>query len=544
MRALPALLAVLLLAGCLGAPAAQEPPPGDAGDITTPVDAGPAPSPPPPRAPPGNATQAVLPAAVPAPAPKPFDAGPVAVIAHIDTGINPYHAAFRDASPLARVHPCLYLPGYPCNVTALNLTLDDANLDDALQRDAQVWAGVKPGVLYWIPGTRIVGAISFGAGGTACDAGLVQAATDPTQPQLPVPLPVPAPQVLPSAPVCAEHPILDDHGHGTMTASRMAGGEHSLCPTCRIVSIEGLGAASVRWAAAQGWIDVQTDSWGDLVPGVVPFVDAGAASVGASDIRTAFADAAKKMLVFAASGNGIAFQGGVGDETLLQATGAQGVVLVGAHDNGYLTLYQGMPPHVVADGFGGWHATRNSTADYVADGVACCTSAASPYAAGGAAAMLLAARTLEDARGSGWHDGVGAAGSWKAAAGPLQDGKLTLDELRMLLLRTAEARPSEGPDDGVRHTLADLQPPSDLKNPGENPYCVLCVTFPVRWQDLPPDVPLVQVVGYGSVSPASLGVARAALRGEVPVPDRGAEDAWFGLDQQARGAVDALASLG
>ena len=92
---------------------------------------------------------------------------PQAVVALIDTGINPYSEAFRDTSPLARKHPSTYIPGYPEDAIELKLSLG-VPYKDAVEEDADVWAAVEPGKLYWVPGTRIVGAISLGDGGVSC----------------------------------------------------------------------------------------------------------------------------------------------------------------------------------------------------------------------------------------------------------------------------------------------------------------------------------------------------------------------------------------
>src|SRR5687767_14099967 len=89
--------------------------------------------------------------------------GPV-VIALIDAGVNPYSPAFRDRSPLAYKHPSTYIPGYPKDAIALKITLDKP-FDEALAKDEALWAGVARGKLYWFPGTRIIGGISFGGGG-------------------------------------------------------------------------------------------------------------------------------------------------------------------------------------------------------------------------------------------------------------------------------------------------------------------------------------------------------------------------------------------
>src|SRR5579884_2982972 len=113
------------------------------------------------------------------------------VIALVDTGINPYNVVFRDRSALAQRYPGSYLPGYPKNVPALRLTLDAPSYADALRADCdRVWKHVKVGQLYWIPGTKIVGAISFNPSLEVACAGM------------------------------ASSVILDSAGHGTMTASR------------------------------------------------------------------------------------------------------------------------------------------------------------------------------------------------------------------------------------------------------------------------------------------------------------------------------------
>ncbi|MGH2729332.1 MAG: S8/S53 family peptidase, partial [Actinomycetota bacterium] len=223
---------------------------------------------------------------------------PIAVVALIDAGINPYSSAFRDTSPLAYKHPSTYIPGYPKDTPTLRLSLD-IPYEKAVEQDADVWKLVTPGTLYWIPGTRIVGAISFGAGGGNC----------------PVVEPPPANTLQQG---CPQTPILDDHGHGTMTASRAGGSPSSLAPAARIVEIEGLGSKGVRWAADQGWIDVQSNSWLSLVP--PPFDGL----VGSTS--EAFEYAATKMLTIAASGNGTAYLAGFAPTpTYLLSTAAPGV---------------------------------------------------------------------------------------------------------------------------------------------------------------------------------------------------------------------------
>ena len=429
---------------------------------------------------------------------------PQAVVALIDTGINPYSPAFRDDSKLAYKHPSKYIPGYPKDAEALRLSLD-LSYDDALKEDADVWKDVRRGRLYWIPGTRIAGALSLGAGGANC-------------PVVPVP---PANSVQSG---CDEHLILDDHGHGTMTASRAAGAPNSLAPTARIVMIEGLGAQSVEWAAAQGWIDVQSNSWVNLVPPPLP-----------SGTTDAFASASKRMLTLAASGNGTAFLAGFAPTpTYGLSTAPPGVVIVGGHDNGKMTLWAGAPPHIVADAYAGMTATRSGD-PMKPDPIACCTSAASPYAAGGATAIVLEARRLLGDESPGTADGLVACGE-PTSKGPLEDGMFTLDELKEVLFHTAEAHPAEGVDDGDVHWAGDPRAPDHVEyGPGANPFCFGCTTMPVPWQAVPAAGDATyQLLGYGGINESSVTLAEKVLAGEIPLPERANADAQYEADQSLR----------
>ncbi|HEX2241059.1 MAG TPA: S8 family serine peptidase [Actinomycetota bacterium] len=434
------------------------------------------------------------------------------VIAHIDTGINPYNVAFRDKSPLARKHPSTYIEGYPKDALPLRLSLG-LPYEEAIERDQAVWAQVRPRQLYWIPGTRIVGAISFGSGGTCSRE---------------------APPPANGGGGCTEHVILDDHGHGTMTASRMAaeGKFASLAPTARIVSIEGLGAGSVTWAADQGWIDVQTNSWISLLPPPLSgrVVD---------ETSNAFRAAAEKMFTVAASGNGAAYiLGLVPTPTYLLSTAPPGVVIVGGHDNGRLTLWAGSPPHVVADAYGGVTALRDSSTDIEGHPIACCTSAAAPYAAGGAMAIVQRARALLRSDQVGIIDGVVAAGKSDIKEGPLADGEFTLEELQTVYFRTAEALPDEGAADGVLHWAGEPRAPDyTAYGPGANPFCLLCTTTAVTWADLPSGLDPYPFVGYGAINERSLELAFAVLTGETALPERAASDAQYEADQALRAAI-------
>jgi Subtilase family len=444
--------------------------------------------------------------------PKPFPARrfrpspALSVVALIDTGINPYSKAFRDNSPFGRLHPSKYLQGFPKKAKALRLSLN-LPYAKAIKKDAKVWAKVRPNELYWIPGTRISGAISLGVGGARC-------------PVVDVP---PANSV---GSGCEEHVLLDDHGHGSMTASRAAGDPSSLSPDARIVMIEGLGAQSVEWAAEQGWIDVQSNSWINLVPPPLP-----------SAVSRAFEDAAKEMLTLAGSGNGTAFVTGFAPTpTYLLSTAPPGVVLVGGHDNGQATMWSGAPPHIVADAYAGKTAIVDSSGGMKPDPIACCTSAASPYAAGGAAAIVLEARELLNDSGTGTSGGIVSCGTSRGIKkGPLSDGVFTLGELKRVLFATAQARPAEGRDDGLVHWGGEPRVPDYPEyGPGANPFCIGCTTMPIPWATVPDQASAYQFIGYGGINEHSVALAKKVLRGKVAMPERPNEDTQYELDQEIR----------
>ena len=439
----------------------------------------------------------------------------MAVVAIVDSGINPYSVEFRDHSKYAYKHPSTYIPGFPKNAPALRLHLN-LPYDKALKADAAVWASVSPKQLYWIPGTRIIGAISLGAGGTLC------------------PTPVKAPPASAATPgSCTEHRILDDVGHGTMTASRVGSEHHSLDPEARIVEVEGLGAASLNWVTAQPWIDVSSNSWLSLLPQPL-------GKTGLDQTTAAFAAAAKRLLTVAASGNGAAFaEGAAPTPTYALSTAAPGVLLVGGHDNGHVTAWSGAPPHVVADAYGGWTAISNSTTAVRPDPIACCTSAAAPYVAGAAAEVIQEAREILGATGTGVRGGIVAKGKkGLVKSGPLADGVLTLSELRTLLMRTADPRPKAGKDDGLIHWMGEPRAPDYTEfGVGANPFCALCTTLPLQWNQVPAAVDQYAQIGYGAIDEDTVAHAVDVLSGEKPMPTRTTEDSDYAIDQQARAAL-------
>lgn len=441
-------------------------------------------------------------------APTPAGADVDAVVGVFDTGINPYHHTFRDDSARAQQHPSSYLPNYPEDAEALQLTLDAPDYQTAVNADCErVWKQVKPGKLYWFPGTKIVGAISFQTeiGDIACDGKTV-----------------------------VNTRILDTNGHGTMTASRATSREYGACRDCLVVSAQWsavLGARTeamdaLRWLASNThWIDVQSHSWGPIVP-IWDAANAGdAAGLGLAGADPEFDRvvemASQRNLAFWASGNGTAFRAGVlGHPTLLSPHLTPSAISVGGHDSGYFTTWPGFAAHVVSDACASWAAPMDDM-EGSEDSIGSGTSAATPFVAGGAAKVLKEARRILGDGRIGVHHGAVARGpAGLTPSGPLADGVFTLAEWREVLFKSATARPKAQFEDG----------PPCLTDPLYGPV-------PVLWTQIPPDYPEYTTIGYGAVDDPATATAFAVLRGAAPLPDRAQTDEYFATDAELRAVL-------
>ncbi len=428
--------------------------------------------------------------------------GPHATVALIDTGINPYHEVFHVDDPLREQHPSTYIDGYPEDAKALEVTTDADSWAEAVQADCEdVWSEIEEGQLYWVPGTKIVGAVAVGSG-DALDCG-----EDPQN--------------------ASVSRILDLGGHGTMVASRAAAEDYGACPSCSIVAVHGFNEDAVAWAAENSaWIDVQSNSWGPTVPLWVPDEASEPAGNAASDpsfVRTV-EEAAQEHVAFWASGNGAMTRGGlVGHPTTLDPRMTPSIIMVGGHDSGYINTWPGFPPDVVANSCNGWAAHHDSL-DESDDTVAGGTSGATPYAAGKTAAVLLHARTVLDDAGTGIVDGVAASGTApEGLEGPLDDGEFTDEEIERVMKTTADTRPQGEEEDGPRCDEA-----SGL---------VLYSSTPVRWEDVPEGYPEYVHIGYGAITGESTEHAKRVLDGDEPLPDREDADRFFEGDDEARQAL-------
>lgn len=326
-----------------------------------------------------------------------------AVVAIIDSGINPYHSEFRDARFTA--HPSQYVSGYATQAEPLELALDAPTFKAATVADEETWSSVEGGTLYWIPGTRIIGAISMDPYGTT--------------------------------------PILDEDGHGTATASDAAGATVGTCPECLIVVIEGPSEAALEWAFDQPWIDVVSNSWAYCIPagalgctadpGVIPPVVAPLLGHDPEAGRRAVEEG--KELLYAA-GNGVLNAFDAPTMTYLHAqTGPDWVLTVGAADatNSARTVGTGRPFDVASYGVnwrGASHQSMNSIHSFSG------TSAATPVVAGAYASIVMAVRQALGDPEEGPRTGAVVAEGAKMD-GLVADGKLTRAEAERAMLLTA-----------------------------------------------------------------------------------------------------------
>jgi hypothetical protein len=333
------------------------------------------------------------------------EVNPVTVIGVADSGINAYHLEFSAATypdpeilKLTRnftAHPSEYIPGYPEDAQAIPITLGQGYYP---ANDQAVWASVEKGRLYWIPGTKIIGA--WDTGPAAC----ANCAPD-------------------------THAVLDDDGHGSGSASVSAGNRYGYCPTCLLFVVEALDESIVN---ERPWVDISTNSFGTV--GGVPL---GLATGGSQSARTAVE---RGQTVLFAAGNGVGNAFDVPQATWGQdSVGPDWVITVGAirRDNHRAIVGDGIPAHISAWGDGNLpSACRTGTVGQCAFGG---TSAATPYTAGVFGTVLTEVRrAIGDVKAGQKPGQVVALGHPIEESVYLEDGKLTRAELREVVLKTAQ----------------------------------------------------------------------------------------------------------
>ncbi len=358
-------------------------------------------------------------AAAPPPA-----AGDVTVVAVIDSGFSPYHQDFLASKvpsditslPLTKA-PDTWVPGFPKpsafkGYSPLALTLngaDGTSMATLYGQDKAAWASVKPsgsaGIDYrWIPGTKVIGALTFGA-----------EATDKTVDRT----------------AFSKSPTIYGTGgaeHGMGTSSVAVGNVHGACPSCLLVFIQYTTQASAEraltWAHNQPWIDAVSNSYG---------FSAGVAVrdrvYNGTDVVTERKAADRGQTTFFSAGNGLENAFTVPNSTLTSSQeGPDWVVTVSAIDpNGKDYTGTGKPADVAGIGTSYPSAYGSST---VSNGNAFSgTSNATPQVAGTYANAL-------------WQVRKGLPGASRVQSGGRVAGSLTAMALRQALFLAAT--PTEG----------------------------------------------------------------------------------------------------
>lgn len=327
------------------------------------------------------AVVAALLSAVPAAASGP--AGDATVIAVIDSGFSPYHQDFLAgnappevrALPLTR-SPDTWLPGFPRRSTfaefaPLRLTLDGSDgtsMQSLYERDREQWAGVRSsgsdGIRYrWIPGTKVIGALTFG--------------------------PEPTDKAVDRTVFNRTGNIYGQGGaeHGMGTSSVAVGNLHGTCPSCLLVFLQYTTQASAEralaWAHRQPWIDAISNSYG-FSAGVVVRDRV----YNGTDVAVERAAAERGQTTFFSAGNGLENAFTVPNSTLTSSQeGPDWVVTVGAiNPRGRDYPGTGKPADVAGIGTGypsAYNATTVSNGKTFSG-----TSNATPQVAGTYAAAL------------------------------------------------------------------------------------------------------------------------------------------------------------
>ena len=415
----------------------------------------------------------------------------ITIVAVNDSGVNPYHLEFSaqtypDPDVLALTknftrHPSEYIPGYPTTSQAIHATLGQGYFP---MQDKDLWSlkdathpnGLEYGKLYWIPGTKIIGATQPGELSCSnCEAG--------------------------------SHLILDDDGHGSGSASVSTGNRYGYCGSCLLFVEKGLDAGP---AAAYPWIDISSNSWGPLANVPLDLVDQ---LLGADPGAATRAAVERGQTILFASGNGAANAFDVPISTYgTSNTGPDWNIVVGAvrRDNGRAIVGDGTPVHISAWGDGNLpSACRTGTVSQCAFGG---TSAATPYTSGIFGTVLTAVRRQIGDGAAGQRPGQVVADGFPIAASPyLSDGKLTRAELREAVLKTAF--------------------PLNQDNAVSIPIFPYPLTAPYIG-----DINVL-FEGYGAATPNGAKRAIDVLLGKMPLPVREAEDRFFAIDQQIRDSI-------
>src|SRR5688572_11924130 len=350
----------------------------------------------------------------------------VTVIAVVDGSFQPQHWNWSAARmpqhldedpsndlPLSQA-PDTWLPGFSAEGLAtyapLNVTIDELNKNRTVASmqaaDSAAWNSVEQSTAdsvkyYWIPDSKVIGVVRFGAG--KFQAG--------------------------------------NTAHGAGTTSVAAGNIHGACPQCVVVMVTYGGndqEAASNWAMRQPWIDVVSNSFG------FSQVERERLYSG-SDTELQRTASERGQTIFFSSGNGISNTFTVPNSTLFSSQeGPDWIVTVGgvAPSGGEYTG-AGKPADIAS--VGGSYPSQYGGTTVSSGGNFGGTSNATPVIAGMFARSLYWARTQLDGPRS-QDAGVLATGTAVVCGESrpdceLGDGVLTAKELRTRLFEGAVHTP-------------------------------------------------------------------------------------------------------
>ncbi|MDQ3939778.1 MAG: S8/S53 family peptidase, partial [Actinomycetota bacterium] len=356
------------------------------------------------------------------------DGDDAVVVAVIDSAFSPYHWDFlasrmpqaKDSNPgndlPLTAPPDTWLDGFPQpgafdSYKALDLTLEEKDPNAMLQSldaaDKKKWDAVKPSTTeelnyYWMPGTKVVGALDFGGNKIHGDS----------------------------------------NAHGMGTTSVSVGNLHGTCPECLLVFISYAGAASgeaaIEWAMDQPWIDAISNSYGFSAA----FRDR---VYSGSDTRAQRRASERGQTIFFSAGNGQLNTFTIPNTTIFSSQeGPDWIVTVGAVAPGSHASYSGHGKPADIAGIGAEYPASYgaSTVSATGQGGFGGTSNATPTIAGTYARALYLSRVNLPGPSRVQRAGVIATGGRFRCAEArrdceLGDSKLTADELRNRLFKGA-----------------------------------------------------------------------------------------------------------
>ena len=395
----------------------------------------------------------------------PAEGDDVTVIAVIDDGITPYHWDYlaskmpqaTDTDPSNDLAldrpPHEWLRGFPSpsefsTYSPLRLRLEerdaDSPIDPLYQQDLTTWEQVQRSSAralnyYWMPGTKIIGAIDF------IGQGIYQPTTS----------------------------------HGTDASSVAVGNIHGSCSTCLLVFLDtnfsyDASNAAIRWAESQPWIDAITNSYGkNLTP--MPIENGPRDGIYFGETENQRAASERGQTIFFAAHNGVGRDFYVPTFPLLSSeAGPDWVVTVGAISPTERASYSGHGKPADISSLGSRYPAASGAISVGGSGFFSGTSNATPVIAGMYGQSLYEARKRLAGPSRVQRRGVIAVGApidcgSKRSSCELGDGRLSAAELRTRLFHGAihtSAGMSVGPTPAVLPPVGE----DEFLNEGHGSY--------------------------------------------------------------------------